>query len=253
MSQALAASQHEPKPTSPQAQLLIAGATGVLGNAVTQRLVGTHRFAHTQLLAREPMAQGLRMLSLQRVEGDVATWQPPEQTSDVAVIMFESPRMYYERERALWTPDPAQLPALSAWLKNAGVSTLAIVLPHLQGALPESLRRGLASMDEQAVASMGFERLLILRSAQKPIALRQRHLLQHLAHWMLGIFAFMVPAQEQPVRPSKIALIVDALLQTAPPGITVLSQEDMWTLSQCEAQDMMAAVKARFDKVNTIS
>jgi hypothetical protein len=233
--------------------LLIAGATGVLGNAVMQRLVGIHRYAHTRLLAREPMAQGVRMVSLEQVSGDIVTWPAALQRSDVAVVMFEPPRMYYERERALWTPEPAQLPALCAWLKAAGVSTLAIVLPHVQGSLPESLRRGLASLDEQAVASMGFERLLILRSAQKPLALRRQHVLQRLAHWMLGIFAFMVPAQEQPVRPSKIALILDALLLTAPAGITVLAQEDMWTLGQCEPQDVLAAVQARFDNTGDIS
>jgi hypothetical protein len=77
--------------------------------------------------------------------------------------------------------------------------------------------------------------------------------LQRLAHWMLGIFAFMVPAQEQPVRPSKIALILDALLLTAPAGITVLAQEDMWTLGQCEPQDVLAAVQARFDNTGDIS
>jgi hypothetical protein len=42
-------------------------------------------------------------------------------------------------------------------------------------------------------------------------------------------------------------------LQTAPAGITVLAQEDMWTLAQCEPQDVLAAVQARFDRAGDIS
>jgi hypothetical protein len=234
-----------------QPDLLIAGATGALGNALMQRLVGTHRFAHTQVLAREPMGQGMRMVSLQLVSGEITSWPQPAQRSAtgvlMAVVMFEPPRMYYERERALWTPLPEQLPALAAWLKSCGVSTLAIVLPHAQGSLPESLKRGLASLDEQALASIGFDRLIIVRSAQKPAALMKTHPLEKLAHWMLGIFQFMVPSSEQPVRPAKMAQMVDALLQTAPRGITVLAQEEVWALAQSDADGLMQSVKTRFD------
>jgi hypothetical protein len=252
-SQALEA-MNRPLPVSQsQPDLLIAGATGALGNAVMQRLVGTHRFAHTQVLAREPMSQGIRTVSLQLVADDTTTWPQPAQRSDVAVVMFEPPRMYYERERALWTPLPEQLPALAAWLKSCGVQTLAIVLPHAQGSLPESLKRGLASLDEQALASIGFDRLIIVRSAQKPTAVVKTHPLEKLAHWMLGIFQFMVPSSEQPVRPTKLAQMVDALLQTAPRGITVLAQEEVWALAQSDSDGLEQAIKARFDNAGKIN
>jgi hypothetical protein len=252
-SQALAAINRTPSVTKSQPDLLIAGATGALGNAVMQRLVGTHRFAHTQVLATEPMSQGMRMVSLHVVSGEIAAWPQPAQRSDVAVVMFEPPRMYYERERALWTPEPEQLPALAAWLKSCGVQTLAIVLPHAQGSLPESLKRGLASLDEQALASIGFDRLIIVRSAQKPVALVKTHPLEKLAHWMLGIFQFMVPSSEQPVRPTKLAQMVDALLQTAPRGITVLAQEEVWALAQSDINGLAEAVKTRFDSAKEVN
>jgi hypothetical protein len=250
--QALAAAQHIVSKPEAQPDLLIAGATGALGNAVLRRLVGVHRYAHTKVLAREPVQQGMRQLSLQLVAGEVADW-PLAVCCDVAVVMFEPPRMYYERERALWTPEPAQLTALAAWLHACGAQTLAVVLPHAQGTLPESLKRGLASLDEHALASIGFERLLILRSAEKPAALKQTHLLDQLAHWMLGIFKFMIPAQEQPVRPTKIAEIVDALLQTAPRGTSVIAPQEMWELSQCDAAALSEMVKTRFDNTTHIS
>lgn len=244
--QALAAAQRTPQSTArPKPDLLIAGATGVLGNAVLRRLVGVHIYAHTQVLAREPVQQGMREVSLHVVAGEPSEW-PIAKRCDVAVIMFEPPRMYYERERALWTAAPEQLVALATWLKACGASTLAVVMPHAQGTLPESLKHGLATLDEQALAAIGFERLLILRSAEKPAALRHSNLLQALADWMLGIFKFMVPSQEQPVRPTKIAEIVDALLQSAPSGISVIAPQEMWALAQCSTQDLSQQLAVRW-------
>ncbi len=238
--------------TNLQPNLLFAGATGALGAAVLRRLVGVQLFAHTRVLAREPMQQGMRQISLHQVSGDVAQW-PSAPRSDVAIVMFEPPRMFYERERALWTPLPEQLPELAAWLHAGGANTLAIVLPHAQGSLPESLKRGMASLDEQAVASIGFERLLILRSAEKPVDLKHSNALEKLAHWMLSIFKFMVPTHEQPVRATKIAEILDALLQAAPHGTHVIAPQEMWAMSQLSFEDVMRAVQARFDKASKIN
>jgi hypothetical protein len=131
--------------------LLVAGATGVLGNEVLNQLAGSGDYEPTRVLAREPIRTGLRRVELQVVPSDdPALW--PAVAADTAVVLFDPPRMYYERERALWTPRPEQLPALAAWLHASGVTTLAIVLPHAQGQLPEALKRGLASLDEQAAS-----------------------------------------------------------------------------------------------------
>jgi hypothetical protein len=246
LTQALQGAQHRPR-FSMKPDLLIAGATGVLGNAVLRRLVGVQRYAHTQVLAREPVAQGMRQLSLHQVEGEITQW-PLSQACDVAVVMFEPPRMFYERERALWTPEPAQLQALAAWLRRCGVTTLAVVMPHAQGTLPQSIRHGLANLHEQALSEMDFERLVILRSAEKPLAQRAANPLARLAQWMIGIFGFMVPTQEQPVRPTKIAEIVDAVLQWAPSGITVIAPQDMWQLSQCAEPQLSQMLRARWGK-----
>jgi hypothetical protein len=246
LSQALQGAQH-PTHVSAKPDLLIAGATGVLGNAVLRRLVGVQRFEHTQVLAREPVQQGMRKLSLHLVEGEIAQWSVA-QACDVAVVMFEPPRMFYERERALWTPEPAQLKALAAWLLRCGASTLVVVMPHAQGTLPLSIRHGLANLEEQALSEMAFKRLLILRRAEKPLAERASHALARLAQWMMGIFSFMVPSQEQPVRPTKIAEIVDAALQLAPNGTTVIAPQDMWQLSQCAEPQLSQMLRARWGK-----
>src|SRR5687768_12947631 len=160
-----AANRPQAAPRKPQ--LVIAGATGALGNEVLRRLVGLQQFESAEVLAREPITAGLRGVTTTPVPSDApGGWEPF--AADTGVILFDPPRLFHDRERALWTPRPEQLPDLARWMRRSGVTTLAVVLPHAQGQLPEALKRGLASLDEQAVAALGFERLLIVRSAQKP-------------------------------------------------------------------------------------
>ncbi len=242
--QALTASQHRGARPAALGRLLIAGATGALGNAVLHRLVGMQRHSHTQVLASLPLGQGMRHVSAHQIAGPVDQW--PRAALDVAVVMFDPPRMFYARERALWTPAPEQLAALGAWLKTCGVHTLAVVLPHAQGTLPEALKRGLASLDEHALAALGFERLLIVRTAQKPQAASRQARLEKLAAWMLSIFSFMVPSSEQPVRASKVAALVDMALLELPLGTWVAAPELVWQAAQGDAAQMQRVVRAWF-------
>src|SRR4051812_2256170 len=220
-----------PRPSVTQPRLLIAGATGVLGNEVLRRLAGSSTYAVTQVLAREPITEGARGVKTTLVPSDApAEW--PLAHAETGVVLFDPPRMFYERERALWTPRPEQLVELARWMRACGVHTLAIVLPHAPGRLPEALKRGLASLDEQAVAGLGFDRLLLLRSAQKPGEVRHASAGARLAHWMLGIFKYMVPSSEQPVRAARIAELLAVALRTAPPGIHVAPPELVWQAAQ---------------------
>jgi hypothetical protein len=218
-------------------RLLIAGATGALGNEVLRRLVGSARYAQTQVLAREPIRDGLRGVQATVVPSDLPQdW--PAVRADVAVVLFDPPRLFYDRERALWTPAPEQLVPLARWLRASGVVTLAVVLPHAPGRLPEALKRGLASLDEQSLAGLGFERLLILRSAQKPAGVKHANVLAGLADWMLGIFKYMVPSSEQPVRAVKVAELLAAALDIAPHGIHVAPPEVVWQAAQGSAREV---------------
>jgi len=211
--------------------LVIAGATGPLGNEVLRLLVGAQRFRQVQVLAREPITTGLRGVGTFDVPGDdPAAW--PFVKAGTAVVMFDPPRMFYQRERALWTPKPQQLPALARWLHASGVSTVAIVLPHAQMRLPEALKRGLADLDEHTVAQLGFDRLLFVRTPSKAGAARERHPLQRLANWVLAALKYMIPTTEQPVRAVKVAQFVASALKVAPSGIHVAAPETVWQAAQ---------------------
>jgi len=219
-----------PMPAAPRPRLLIAGATGVLGNEVLRRLAGSCAFSITQVLAREPIREGLRGVRTLLVPGEeIAAWPPPQ--ADVAVVLFDPPRLFYQRERACGRPRRSSCRRWRAGWRGRR-DTLASCCPHAPGRLPEALKRGLANLDEQAVASAGFERLLILRSAQKPAAAAAGPALQRLAHWMLGAFKYMVPSAEQPVRAVKVAELLAAALRRAPPGIHVAAPEQVWRVAQ---------------------
>ena len=212
-------------------RLLIAGATGLLGSEVLSRLVGLQQFESTQVLAREPITPGLRGVTAAVVTPDSPAQWPPL-PADTGVILFDPPRLFYERDRALWTPRPDQLLQVAQWMRRSGVETLAVVLPHAQGRLPEALKRGLASLDEQAVAALGFERFLLIRSAQKPGPAAAPGMLAGLAHWMLSIGRFMVPSSEQPVRAAKVAELVSVALQLAAQGIHIAAPELVCSAAQ---------------------
>lgn len=238
--QALQAARRPPSVAASLPALVVAGATGTLGNEVLRRLLGTQRFGVAHVLAREAFTDGLRSVNTVVLPGtDVAAWPPVP--AEAGVVMFDPPRLFYDRERALWTPQPQDLVAVARWMRAGGVRTLAVVLPHAQGRLPEALKRGLASLDEQAVAALGFERVIFVRSAQKPGAGAQPlGLLQRVARWMLSIFQYMVPSSEQPVRAARVAELVDLALQLAPPGVHVAAPELVWRAAQ---QDMRLAVR----------
>jgi hypothetical protein len=224
-------------PAAGRQRLLIAGATGALGNEVLRRLVGTSRFAHTQVLAREPIMAGLRGVEAVIVPaGTIEDW--PLTAADVAVVLFDPPRLFYDRERALWTPTPEQLVPLARWLHASGTRTLAVVLPHAPGRLPEALKRGLANLDEHALAGIGFERLLILRSARQAEAVTHESVPARLAHWMLGIFKYMIPSSEQPVRAAKVAELLEVSLRLAPGGIHVAAPQVVWEAAQGDLQQV---------------
>ena len=213
-------------------RLVVAGATGVLGSEVLRRLAGSGDFAETAVLTTEPMLAGLTQVDMVAVRtGDIDNW-PVTALGQVGVVMFDAPRLRNDRERVFWTPAPQDLMPLARWLKRCGVTTLAVLVPHQQGRLPDAVKHGLANLDEQAVSALGFERLLLVRSAQKPQAVKQTGLLNKLAASMLSIFGYMLPAAEQPLRPARLAEFIALALQLMPPGTHIASPELLWRAAQ---------------------
>lgn len=233
------ASVQAPPADPERPRLVIAGATGTLGQELLQRALAMPRLGACEVLVREPLTVGVRGVSATVVPpGDPSTWPPA--SADIGLILFEPPRDLHGRERALWVPAPQQLPALARWMHGSGVRTLGVVLPHARGLLPAALRHGLANLDEHAVAALGFHSLLFVRAPHAPAEAAGGDPLQRLARRMLSIFKYMVPSNEQPVRSARLAELVLAALELAPAGTHVAAPQHLW---QAQAADAHSAVR----------
>jgi len=229
------------------ARVLVAGGAGPLGAAVIEQLLASRAFVQVSVLVTRPLNAALLGLA-------PVLWAPAQSAPDAgaisaagetmangnaadetALIVFDRERHANGREQAFMRPDPAQLPALAAWLKARGVRRLLVVLPHAPAALPQALKAGLANLDEHAVAQLGFEHLLLMRPAQAGPAPRAAQPLQRVADWVLAQLQFMVPARDKPVHSTLVARFATQLaaaLPAAPPGTRVLPPEIVWEAAQ---------------------
>ena len=211
---------------APPRRAIVAGAGGALGAAVTEQLLGAAGFAQVAALVTQPVAAALRgFVALDHA--DDAAWSAFG--ADTAVVVFDHERGRHGREAALWWPEPGHVAMLARRLHAAGVRVLVVVVPHEAGLLPQALQHGLATLDEAAVAALGFECLVFMRMARS--AGGAGALLsapQRLARWMLSQVHWMVPQREQPVRVQTVARVAAALawqLTGATPGTRVWPSE----------------------------
>jgi hypothetical protein len=192
------------------------------------------------VLVTQPVQAALRGL-VPVMWGDPAATGLQDHT---AVVVFDRERVANGREEAFFKPRPEQLPELAAWLQARGVRHLLVVMPHAQATLPDALKRGLANLDEHAVAQLGFEHLVLMRSAQAAGAVRHAQAAQRLAHWMLSQLQMMVPQRERPVRALKVAQLAAQLAAQLPgsaPGTRVVPPELVWEAAQASNVNTLVA------------
>ena len=222
---------------APAPTALVAGGGGALGSAVLELMLAGRRFARVKVLATRALTTAMHGLEPVVVEGfDGAAPAPPgPPIADTAVIVFDRERHANGRELAFVRPQPQALPALARRLHGRGVKHLIVVLPHTPAGLPEALKHGLANLDEQVTAALGFEHLVFVRSAQKPGSARAEQWLQRLADGVLAQMQMMVASANQPVRAGKVAQFVAELgaqLPASEPGTRVAPPELVWQAAQ---------------------
>ncbi len=233
---ALRGSHLRPSAVPPRPSVLVAGGGGTLGSAVLERLLAGHNFAHVRVLVTQGFFAAMRGLEPMLVApADINMPCATPLAADTALVVFDRPRRANGREDAFVKPQPAALPALARWLFAGGVRHLVVVLPHSMASLPQALKAGLASLDEHAVATLGFEHVVFVRPAQTPSDVRAASGLQRLADGVLAQLRFMVPQAEQPVRVQKVAAFVNELVLRLPqstPGTRVAPPELVWLAAQ---------------------
>jgi hypothetical protein len=169
--------------------------------------------------------------------------------AQTAIVVFDGRPSRLGRDAAFLQPEPAGLPALASALYASGVRALLVCTPHRAGLMPQALQQGLASLDESAVAALGFDHLVFMRVAHDGSALAPAQTApERLARWMLGQLNWMVPRAEQAVRLETVARVAAAWASQWPqatPGTRVLPTEVLWQAAQ--AGDARAVVKAWMD------
>lgn len=236
---ALAAAARPVLPASPgvngSPRVLVLGGAGTLGARVVERLLAGRRFEAVGVWTVQPLQAALRGL-VPLADNGFARF-----AAHTAVVVFDRARHANGREAAFGQPQPEALPALAARLRAQGVTALVVVVPHAPGLLPQALKRGLATLDEAAVAALGFEHLLFMRTAQ---AGQEGDAAgsgpARLARWLLGQLHWMVPQGDQPVRSDTVARVAARLalaLPRATPGTRVLPPELLWAAAQTPDSD----------------
>jgi hypothetical protein len=239
LNHALRAGRAGPRPADAAApsSVLMAGGGGARGSAVLESLLASRRFGAVKVLATRALTvamHGLEPVVVETFDADGAD-AGATPLAELSVIVFDRERHANGRELAFVRPQPHELVGLARWLLARGVKRLVVVLPHTPAGLPDALKIGLANLDEQAVAALGFEHLVFVRSAQKPGSARAAQWLQRLADGVLAQMQMMVAASNQPVRARKVAQFVlelAARLPGSPPGTRVAPPELVWQAAQ---------------------
>lgn len=225
--------------------LIMIGAVGTLGAAVLEQLIGQAPHGPVHVATCGDLSMAMRGLHPVHLRAGAELAQAPLVPAASAVIVFDQPRSRRGREDALYVPEPTDLPALADWLHRCGVRSLVVVLPHAPMGLPESIRQGLAGVDEQAVAALDWQHFVLVRPTRDAVRAGVGERLDGLAHWLLSQLRFMVPQGERPLRSAEVAGFVGEVVRAlpqAPAGTRVAAAPLLWRYSQ--ADDGAAVVRA---------
>jgi hypothetical protein len=223
-------------PASAARTVALVGGGGALGSAVLEALLGTRRFARVKVLVSRALTTampGLEPVVVDRFDAPPGPATPP--IADTALLVFDRERRANGRELAFVRPQPRDLPGAARWLHARGVRHLIVLLPHAPATLPDALKRGLANLNEQAVAALGFEHLVFVRPAQDAARSVAGSWPQRVADGVLAQLRLMVAASNQPVRAPKVARFVLELAVALPasaPGTRVAAPELVWQAAQ---------------------
>lgn len=243
---------HRPDGTVP-GHLVVAGAAGPLGAAVLEQSLALTHWPRVSALVTQPLEVALRGLAAVQVDpahlDDAPALRP---APDTAIVVFDREGSRHGREAAFLRPRPGELPAFAGWLQRQGVRRLLLVMPHAPSLLPQALKAGLANLDEQAVAALGFEQFVIVRPTRSGPDGRDRaaagansrmtRWLSSLANGVLSQLQWMVPQREQPLRAGKVAHFVMALARAMPEagaGTRVAPPELVWDWAQPAGGDRL--------------
>jgi NAD(P)-dependent dehydrogenase (short-subunit alcohol dehydrogenase family) len=208
-----------PRPSASTRRVLVIGARSHLGWAVIESLLATGRFERVATLVHAPIQS--------TIHGFHALPDTDEALraldADTAVVVYAPASPAHAKAQAFVHTQPDELPALAQRLRQVGVRQLIVAVPHSAVLMPAALQQGLASLDEAAVAALGFELTVFMRVASVHDAGANDGISapQRLANWMMSQLSWLVARSEQPVRMETVAKVVAALASRLVPNTTL--------------------------------
>lgn len=220
--------------------VLVVGGGGVLGSALLGEALVAGRFQRVGAVISAAIASGVRAFDTVTAHR-LRSGKPLD--VDLAFIVFERARHSNGRDAVFFQPSPSDLVALARQLHAAGARRLVVVVPHAPALLPQALQQGFASRDEAAVAALGFEQVVFMRTAQVEGSRPVGSLLRRFAAWWLSQLRWMVPTHQQPVRAVAVAQFAIAIGRALPAhagGTRVVPDEVLWRAAKSGQPDAAA-------------
>ena len=202
---------------------LIAGATGLIGQAVLQLLMADERYSAVHVVGRRaPNVQHPKLVVY--LSASLTNWVSPE-VDDVFIALGTTIKVAGSKA-AFKAIDGDAVVALARAAKAAGASRLAVV--SAMGASSQSgvFYNQVKGEMEDAVSALGFDTLVIARPsllAGDRDALKQpERLTEKLSLVAFKLFKPLIPANYRSIEASSVAQAMIKTLQTAGAGKHVL-------------------------------
>ena len=200
--------------------LLLAGATGLIGQAVAGQWQGPgtlHR------LVRRPLAPGAAHQQVHVVDFQAL---PPLPRCDAALCALGTTLALAGSRAAFRAVDFDAVLAFARAAQAAGATRLAVVSALKADARSASFYSRVKGEMEAAVTALGFDTLLIARpsllTGNRAALGQPRRPLEHLAMQIVAPFAALVPLAWRPVAGQTVARALLRSLAQAGPGVHML-------------------------------
>jgi len=215
-----AARGRAPRVAAGPRRLLVAGATGRLGEALLNEALARGGYDEVVALAEvdATMSLGLRGLSLAPLHA-----LPSLEAVMVAQSVVDAPdaRSYHGRDAPFVQVDPARMPSIAQAAAGAGARVLVLVHPLPAWQQLSALHLGLAGDAELSIARLPFESVTVLR----PVASSgsaSGGWLQRIAHVYLSLQLLMMPRSLPTLTSTQVARVAVDLLREPAGGVRVL-------------------------------
>ena len=207
---------------------LVAGATGLVGQAILALLLADPRYSAVHVVGRRaPGIQHLRLVL--HISASLTNWACPA-VDDVFIALGTTIKVAGS-QAAFKAIDGDAVVAIASAAKAAGASRLAVVSAMGASAQSGVFYNQVKGQMEEAVSQLGFEKLVIARPsllAGDRGALKQsERVAEKLSLVVFKILKPLIPANYRSINASSVAQAMVDALQTADTGKHVLLSGEM--------------------------